>query len=72
MMQVAIHYKGGMYEIIGHGREEATRAPVVIYKHRDNQTMDDLYTRPLVEFYGHVTLANGETVPRFRILNPEG
>lgn len=72
MTTVAIHYKGGVYEIVGHGREEATRAPVVIYKHRDSHSMDNLYTRPHADFYGYVTLANGETIPRFRILNPEG
>lgn len=41
------HYKGGLYQIIGIGQQEADDSPVVVYKSLKDSK---IYTRPVNEF----------------------
>lgn len=64
------HYKGNEYEVLGLGLEEATLAPVVVYKPlavdqliRMNRLYEDgvlFWTRPLDDFNAEV-----DGIPRF-------
>lgn len=55
------HYKGGDYEVLSLGREEATLRPIVIYKACKNNTW---WTRPLEVFTELVDTPEGQR-PRF-------
>ncbi|WP_370263903.1 DUF1653 domain-containing protein [Limnobacter sp.] len=55
------HYKGGLYEVLGLGREEATLDVVVIYKSCKNNTW---WTRPIEVFTEKVDTVDGLR-PRF-------
>lgn len=55
------HHKGGLYEVLGLGREEATLQVVVIYKACKNNT---LWTRTLEVFTELVDTPQGQR-PRF-------
>lgn len=54
------HYKGDIYEFIGHATVEATGEEVTAYKGRDGR----LWVRPNSEWVGTV-LVNGQPVQRF-------
>ncbi len=64
------HYKGGEYEVLGLGREEATHRTVVIYIAHAFQIEDPnilFWTRPLDDFNEtvHKSLKSPILVPRF-------
>lgn len=52
-----VHYKGGRYEVLGLGREEATLQVIVIYQSCRNNT---LWTRTLEDFTSSVQTPEGE------------
>ncbi len=61
------HYKGGMYEVIGTGRIEATLEECVIYKmlyETEDFPEGSLWVRPVTVFLEEVEV-DGEMVPRF-------
>lgn len=61
------HYKGGMYEVIGVGRIEATLEECVMYKslyETEDFPMGSLWVRPVSDFAGEVDV-DGAMVPRF-------
>lgn len=70
------HYKGGEYEVIGVGLEEATRRYVVAYRPVDGWPKDvataEFWTRPLLDFNALVEVRqtpDADTchhVPRFQ------
>lgn len=58
------HYKGGLYEILHFGLNEADLAEVVIYKSlKDGK----VWVRPKSSFFSKVVVA-GEEVERFKAL----
>lgn len=59
------HYKGGEYEVIGVGKNEATLEDVVIYKALYDG--GGLWVRTLKVFEEMVEV-NGEMVPRFKFI----
>jgi hypothetical protein len=65
------HYKGGMYEMICLGVEEATLKPVVIYKPLDGPMPGDIkgmpegiecWTRPLDDFNHDVSIPDARGI----------
>ncbi|PIR03156.1 MAG: hypothetical protein COV60_01780 [Candidatus Magasanikbacteria bacterium CG11_big_fil_rev_8_21_14_0_20_43_7] len=61
------HYKGGMYEVIGIGRDEATLEQVVVYNmlyDTEDFPMGSLWVRPLLRFTEDIEV-DGVVVPRF-------
>lgn len=57
------HYKGGLYEKIGHSKHTETHEECVVYIDRDGK----IYHRPIEMFYGYVEV-NGEEIQRFKFL----
>ncbi len=55
------HYKGGNYEVLGVGRNEATLDEIVVYRSIDN---GNLWARPLLDFLATVE-RDGYNGPRF-------
>lgn len=66
-MTIAKHYKGGLYEIVGHGYEEASHIPIVVYRVAHTTGMENLYTRTRDKFYGNVEV-DGKLIKRFTII----
>lgn len=60
------HYKGGLYQVVGMCRIEATLAAGVLYKARQGDE-EITWMRPLVEFHDTVSTAEGR-VPRFSVI----
>lgn len=61
------HYKGGLYRLIGIGREERGLNWVAIYQN----DRGELWTRPVEEFFGDIDgLDIGLTGPRFAPVRP--
>ncbi|MFW5747024.1 MAG: DUF1653 domain-containing protein [Nanoarchaeota archaeon] len=59
------HYKGGLYQVLGKGRNSETLEEYVVYQPLyDNEFGDDLWCRPLKMFFEDV-LWQGERQPRF-------
>jgi hypothetical protein len=56
------HYKGGLYQVLGLGLEEASLAPVVVYAPVDGNSVlrtspnATMWTRPLEDFNAMVSL----------------
>lgn len=63
------HYKGGIYEVIGIAKEEATLKDVVVYVSIETEEMR---TRPFDEFFGVVTTVSGTPVKRFLPIESKG
>lgn len=59
------HYKGGEYEVIGVGKNEATLEDVVIYKALYDS--GSIWVRTLKVFEENVEV-DGEVVPRFKFI----
>lgn len=70
-----LHYKGGRYEVLGLGLQEADHLPVVVYRPEAGEMPadvhpSDFWTRPLDSFNGEVIVGgledwSREVVPRF-------
>lgn len=60
------HYKGGLYQVVGICRIEATLEAGVLYKARQGDEAI-IWMRPLAEFHDIVTSAEGR-VPRFAVI----
>lgn len=60
------HYKGAMYRVIGVARHSETEEQLVTYQTLYGDC--DLWVRPLSMFVETVQLANGEQVPRFKLV----
>ena len=60
------HYRGGLYEVVGVGRIEATLEEVVIYKslYDSDFPKDSIWVRPIKEFF-EVIEKDGKTLSRF-------
>lgn len=61
------HYKGGLYEVVGLAREEATLELQVVYRALYDSPEfgpNALWIRPLENFTGFVD-QNGRAMPRF-------
>lgn len=58
------HYNGGRYTIVAVAIEEATLAPVVVYRADDHG--GTVWTRPLANFLGTVVPWGVDPIPRFR------
>lgn len=54
------HYKGGIYEVLGVGKQSETMEDLVLYKGQDGK----LWARPKELFNGYA-LVNGEQIKRF-------
>ncbi|KVR21698.1 hypothetical protein WK13_34740 [Burkholderia ubonensis] len=62
----ARHYKGGLYEVIGHAVREQDGADVVLYVPVNAPWPPTIYTRPNAEFYGWVE-SDGKQVRRYEL-----
>ena len=62
------HYKGGEYEVLGTVRHSETEEILVLYRPLYGE--GDLWVRPIEMFREHVDV-NGETLPRFRLIDGE-
>lgn len=58
------HYKGGEYEVIANGLDEATELPVVIYKTLYHNPKSEIWVRTETDFTQLVE-HEGKQVPRF-------
>ncbi len=56
------HYKGGLYEFVGVAHVEKTLEVVVVYRGADGT----LWTRPVEEFFGTVTVPRPDGPPHTR------
>ena len=65
-----VHYKGGLYKVIGLGKIEATLEDIVIYETLYDNPKSKLWVRPLDNFTEKVEL-DGKKVPRFKYLGSE-
>lgn len=58
------HYRGGEYEVIANGLDEATELPVVIYKALYPNPKSEIWVRTETDFRALVEQEN-QLVPRF-------
>jgi hypothetical protein len=63
------HYKGGEYEVLGVARHSETGEELVVY--RSLYGAGGLWVRPRAMF-GETVIVDGQPVPRFRYLGPDG
>lgn len=63
------HYKSkAVYEFISEGKLESTAENVAIYKRLYNE---QIWVRPMSEFFGRVTLEDGTIVERYERVKDE-
>lgn len=62
------HYKGGTYVVLATGLKEDTLTPLVVYED-DRHPERGVWVRTLANFTESVSLADGETRPRFLLLD---
>lgn len=60
------HYKGKDYEVVGTARHSETEEWMVVYRALYGDF--GLWVRPLSMFTETVTLENGDTQPRFKLV----
>jgi hypothetical protein len=62
------HYKGGEYEVLGTVRHSETEEALVLYRPLYGER--DLWVRP-IEMFRESVEVDGETLPRFRLIEGE-
>jgi len=60
------HYKGNMYEVIGIANHSESLEPMVVYRALYGQ--NDLWVRPMSMWDNEITLASGDKVKRFELV----